>query len=78
MYLQINMVKYSADQEITNIYEDLQIVQSQFFADMLLFIYIQSTSNFYWFVGIQICCQQIQANSYSVTFDIRTIRSGIR
>ncbi len=26
MYLQINMVKYNAGQEITNIYENLQIV----------------------------------------------------
>jgi hypothetical protein len=26
VYLQINMVKYNADQEITNIYENLQIV----------------------------------------------------
>ncbi len=31
------MVKYNADQEITNIYENLQIVWSQFFTDMLLF-----------------------------------------
>jgi hypothetical protein len=36
-----------------NIYENLQIVRSQFFTDMLLFVYIQSTSNFYWFIGIQ-------------------------
>ncbi len=36
---------------------------------MLLFIYIRSTSNVYWFIGIQIRCQQIQINSYSVTFD---------
>ncbi len=38
MYLQINTVKYDADQEIMNIYENLQIVQSHFFTDMLLFI----------------------------------------
>jgi hypothetical protein len=69
MYLQINVVKYNADQEITNIYENLQIVQYQFFTDMLLFIYIQSTSNIYWFIGIQICCQEMQTNSYSVIFD---------
>jgi hypothetical protein len=36
---------------------------------MLLFIYIPSTSNIYWFIGIQIHCQRIQTNSYSVTFD---------
>ncbi len=69
MYLQINMVKYNADGEITNIYEKLQIVQSQFFTDMLLFIYIRSTLNIYWFIGIQIHCQRIPTNSYSVTFD---------
>jgi hypothetical protein len=36
MYLQINKVKYDADWEIKNIYENLQIVWSQFFTDMLL------------------------------------------
>jgi hypothetical protein len=52
-----------------NIYENLQIVCSQFVTDMLLFVYIWSTSNIYWFIGIWICCQQIQTNSYLVTFD---------
>ena len=78
MYLQINTVKYNADREITNIYENLQKVWSQFFTDMLLFVYIRSTSNIYWFIGIRIRWQQIQTNSYSVTFNIRTIRSGIQ
>jgi hypothetical protein len=36
---------------------------------MLLFIYIWSTLNIYWIIGIRICCQRIQMNSYSVTFD---------
>jgi hypothetical protein len=63
------MVKYDANREIMNTYGNLQIVQSQFFTDMLIFIYIQSNSNIYWFIGIQICCQRIQMNSYSVTFD---------
>ncbi len=63
------MVKYDADQEITNIHENLQIALSQFFTDMLLFIYIGSTSNIYWFISIWIRWQQIQMNSYSVTFD---------
>ncbi len=67
--LQINLVKYDADWEIMNTYENLQIVWSQFFTDMLLFIYIQCASNIYWFIGIQICCQRIQTNSYSVTFN---------
>jgi hypothetical protein len=69
VYLQVNMVKYDADQEITNTYENLQIVQSQFFADKLLFISIWSNSNIYWFIGIRICCQQIQIKSFSVTLD---------
>ncbi len=34
MYLQINMIKYDADWEIMNIYENLQIVSSQFFTEM--------------------------------------------
>ncbi len=33
MCLQINTVKYDADQESMNTYENLQIVQSQFFTD---------------------------------------------
>jgi hypothetical protein len=35
---------------------------------MILFIYIWSTLNIYWFIGIWLRCQQIQTNSYSVTF----------
>ncbi len=69
VYLQINTVKYNADWEIMNIYENLQIVWSHFLTDMLLFINIRSTSNIYWFISIRICCQQIQTNSYSFTFD---------
>ena len=38
----MNMVKYDADQEITITYENLLIVQSQLFTNMLIFIYIQS------------------------------------
>ncbi len=63
------MVKYDADQEIANIYENLQKVCSQFFTDMLLFVNIWSTLNIYWFIGIQIHCQRIQMNSYLVTFN---------
>ncbi len=77
MYLQINMVKYNADWEITNIYENLQIVQSQFFTDMLLFIYIQSTLNIYWFIGILIHCQQYQQIAIWLLLTIHTIRSAI-
>jgi hypothetical protein len=63
------MVKLDAEREITNIHENLQIIWSQIFSHMLLFIYIRSTLNIYWFIGIQICCQQMQLNSYLVTFD---------
>jgi hypothetical protein len=38
-------------------YENLQIVRSQFFTDKLIFIYIQSYLNIYWFIGIWIHCQ---------------------
>ncbi len=68
MSWQINTVKYDANREITNIYENLQIVWSQFCTNLLLFIYIRSTSNISLFIGIQICCQWIQTNSYLVTF----------
>jgi hypothetical protein len=63
------MVKYDANQEITNTYENLQIVQTQFFTDKIIFVYIWSNLNIYWFIGIQNCCQQIQMKSYLVTFD---------
>jgi hypothetical protein len=52
-----------------NIYENLEVVRSQFFTDMLLFIYIWSTSNIDWFISIWIRSQRIQTNSYLVTFD---------
>ncbi len=54
-------------QIFTRIYKYLTNIL-QFSTDLLLFIYIRSTSNIYLFMGIRICCQQIQTNSYSVTF----------
>jgi hypothetical protein len=66
--LQINTVKYDANREIMNICKNLQIVWSLFCTDLQLFVYIRSTSNIYLFIGIQICCKQIQTNSHSVTF----------
>jgi hypothetical protein len=36
-----------------NIYENLQIVWSQFVTDMLLFVSIWSTSNIYWFIRVR-------------------------
>jgi len=38
MYLEINMVKYDADQEIMNTYKNLQKVGSQFFTNKLILI----------------------------------------
>ncbi len=35
---------------------------------MLLFAYVRSTSNIYWFISIRIRWQQIQMNSYLATF----------
>jgi hypothetical protein len=66
--LQINTIKYDANWNIMNIYENLQIIQSQFCTDMLLFIYIWSTSNIDWFISIQISWEWMQTNSYLVTF----------
>ncbi len=40
IYLQIDAVKYDADQEVTNNYENLQIVQSQFFITKQICIYV--------------------------------------
>ncbi len=48
------MLNYDTDREITNTYENLQIVRSQFFIDKLIFVYIQYDSNMYWFISIQI------------------------
>ncbi len=48
------MVKCDADQEIMITYNNLQIDQSQFFTDMLIFVFIWSNLNIYWFIGTQI------------------------
>jgi hypothetical protein len=48
------MVKYNVEPEITITYENLQIVRSQFFTDLLIFIYIWSNSKIFWFISIQI------------------------
>jgi hypothetical protein len=52
-----NTEKYDANQEITNTYENLLRVQSQFFTDKLILIYIWYNLNIYWFISIQINCQ---------------------
>ncbi len=69
MYLQINTVKYDTDWEITNTYENLQIVWSQFFTDKLIFIYIRYNLNIYWFIGIGIRLVWYRANRYSVLLE---------
>jgi len=76
--LQINTVNNDANREITNIYQNLQIVWSQFCTEFLLFIYIWSTWNIYLFIGIRIRCQRIQTNSYTVTFSYSQYLSNIR
>ncbi len=48
------MVKYDADTEITNTYDNLQKAQSQFFTDKLIFIYIWSNLNIYQLISIHI------------------------
>jgi hypothetical protein len=42
------MVKYDADQEIMNSYENLQVGQSQFLTNKLIFVLFQYNSNIYW------------------------------
>jgi hypothetical protein len=51
--LQINTVKYDVDREIMITYEILRRVQSQFFTDLVIFIYIWYNSKIFWFIGIQ-------------------------
>ncbi len=74
MYLQINTVKYDADREIMKIYKNLWLVRSQIFTDMLLFVYIRSTSNIYRFISIQIHCQRI---AIQLLLTISNIQSAI-
>jgi hypothetical protein len=44
-----------------NTYENLQKVQPQFFTNKLILAYIWSNSNIFWFISIQIRCQQTQS-----------------
>jgi len=48
------MEKYNVDQEIMITYENLQIVRSQFFPYLLIFIHIWSNLKIFWFIRIQI------------------------
>ncbi len=54
------MVKYNPNWEIMNTYENLQIVQSQFFTDELIFIYIRI------FIGLSVF--EFVANKYKELF----------
>ncbi len=56
----MNMAKYDADQDIMITYENLWIVWSQFFTDMLILIYISSNLYIFWFIGIQIQIRLVQ------------------
>jgi hypothetical protein len=71
------LVKYNANREIMNTCENLKIDQSHFFTNMLVFVYIQSNLNIYWFIRIWIHCQQIQTKSYSVTYSMSDITKVI-
>jgi len=67
------MVKYDADREITNIYENLQKGLSQFFTDMLLFVYIRS-------IGLSVfgfVANEYQQRAIQLLSTIRNIRSAI-
>ncbi len=60
-------------EKIKNTYENLQIVQSQFFTDKLIFIYIWSNQisiglSVFGFIARHTDIQRIQMKSYSVTF----------
>ncbi len=78
MYLQVSMVNYIADREITNTYENLQIVQSQFLP-------ISYYSFLFGLIGISIGLSifGLIANEYkriTIRFHLTTcnIRSAIR
>jgi hypothetical protein len=71
------MVKYDANREITNTYENLQIVRSQFFTDKLIFIYIRSNSNTYWFIGISFDANEHKQRAIQLHLTIHNIRSPI-
>ncbi len=75
--MQINIVKYDANREIVNTYENLQIVQSQFFTNKLIFIYIHFNLS----IGLSVF--RFIANTYKqraiwLHLTICNIRSAIR
>ncbi len=58
---------------ITNIYKNLQIVWSQFFTDMLLFVYIRSTG----LLVFRLVANEYQWIAIQLLLAIRNIRSAI-
>ncbi len=79
VYLQINTVKYNADREIMNIYENLQIVRSHFFTDMLHYSLIFGLL----LISISLSVFRFLANEYKgiairSLSTIRNIQSGIQ
>ena len=78
MYLQINTVKYDAEQEITNIYENSQIVWYKFFTEWyysFIFGLLQISIGLSVFGFVANEYKRIAIHSLS---NIRNIRSGIR
>ena len=75
MYLQINTVKYDADQEIKNIYENLQSHFSLICHYSLIFGLLQISIGLSVFGFVANKYKRIAIRSLST---IRNIRSGIR
>jgi hypothetical protein len=59
------MLKYDANQEIMHIYENWQIIWTQFFTHKVIFIYIRSNWNIYLCIGIWIRYQQTQKELFA-------------
>ncbi len=72
----MNNEKYYADREITNTYEKLIIVWSQFFTDKLIFIYIWSNSNIYSIFGF--IANKYKQRAIQLHLTICNIRSAIQ
>jgi hypothetical protein len=62
---------------LTDTYDNLQIVQYQFFTDKLGVAYIRSNFNIYWFIGIWICCDKYKRRAIWLHSTIGNIWSAI-
>ncbi len=72
------MVKCDANWEIMNTYENLQIVWCQFITNKLIFIYIQSNLNIYWFISIQFVANEYKWTAIWLHSTIHNIQSPIQ